>query len=126
MMLVAMVDDDTLSARADDLLWRWGDWSRHYFGLGYPRESVIGRVMREGPGAGHATVKAEIPIPPDVARAESAVLAMDGHIRQAVKYCYIQRMTIRDGAKRCRCSQTEYRDRIKRAVGFVAGWLAAT
>lgn len=110
---------------ADDLLYRWGVWSWHHFGLGYPRENTIGRVMREGPGAGHSSVKADIPMPDDIALAERAVLKMEAETRKAIKCKYILKMTDKDGSKRCRCGRTEYRNRLDQGIMFLAGMLAA-
>jgi len=74
------------------LLVAWGIWSLTDFArLGYPRQCIIARLIREG--AAGAAIKririSEIPSSPAVEAVEAAVVAMPEPLRAAIKTRYL-------------------------------------
>ena len=104
---------------ADILLHRWGFWSRYNLGLGYYSVSPIYRMMKEGDGAGHSATTAEIAMPRDIEIVEAIVNRFSNGIKRAIKYRYIASMADREGAKRCRCSQETFNQKINQAIDYV-------
>ncbi len=106
---------------ADALLNRWGIWSRDYHRIGWPSTSILSRIMVEGTGgAAHQNICQDIPMPDDVAQAERVIRRMDYNMRRVTKCRYLWKLTDNDGAKRCRCGKTSYRERVEKAQRFLA------
>ncbi len=105
---------------ADNLLARWGAWSRHSLGTGYAKENIINRMIREGGGAGHNAGAQAIPMAKDIETVESLINKMSKTIKKTVKIKYIARIPDCQAAKRCRCSEDEFARRINFAIDVVA------
>jgi len=112
-------------ANADVELKYWGNFMRRYRSeyLGFSHRNVIHRIMKEGTGASQATAPILVDVPEDIASIDRVVLAMDDKIRLSIEQKYIYRNYDKSGAKYCRCSKSEYRNRIKQGVAYVAGAL---
>jgi len=108
---------------AENLLYRWGIWSKHSIGLGYSSENIIGRIMREGPGASHSSVDRCIAAPADIQMADSIIAQAPPHIRKAAKIRYIGGIIDTQAAKKCRCSVGEFIDRTKKMIKLIASGL---
>lgn len=109
---------------AENLLLRWGDWSRSHSDLDYSSISIIGRMVEQGPGAGHADSNAEIAMPEDIAHCEKMVCRMSDIVKKAVKTKYVFRVTQEEAAKRLKCGRAEFRRRLDDGAMFLAGSLA--
>ncbi len=104
---------------ADELLDRWGIWSRSYHRIGWATTSILGRIAVEGHGAAHQTEYAGIPMADDVAQAEKSIAGMPFSMKRAVKSKYLWRLRDNDAAKRCYCGKTSYRAIIENAKWYL-------
>ena len=109
---------------AETLLYRWGDWSRSNSNLDYSSMSIIGRMIEQGPGAGHADRNQEISMPDDIAHCEKMVCKMEKIIKKAVITKYVFRVSQADAAKRFHCDRNEVRRRLDAGAMFLAGSFA--
>ena len=108
---------------ADNLLARWGAWSRYSLGTGYAKENIINRMIREGVGAGHCIGEQSIPMAEDIETAESLINKMSRTIKKSVKIKYIAQISNFQASKKCRCSEDEFVKRINFAIDVVAAEL---
>ena len=108
---------------AKSLLKQWGGYLRrnHTDYLGYPKENILGRVMREGFGASQATAPAEYNPPTYFETINKVVQHMEPSLRQAIYCRFYGRERDVHGAKLCKCSKSEYRNRVDRGIIFTAG-----
>lgn len=106
---------------AEVLLCRWGDWSRRNSDIGYSRISTIGKMMKEGGGAGYVSIAAGLAMPDDIAHAERIVCLVSIDIKRSLKAKYIWGLTERDAAEKFGCSRITHRQRIKNGIMFLAG-----
>ena len=104
---------------AELLLENWGRWNRGYQSLGISKH-IIGRVMDEGAGASHSTVKTEPHMSPAVEITELCVLQMDKPLQRVCKFKYIGQWSDRDAAKRLKLTLDIYEIRVNQAVLVVA------
>ena len=109
---------------AETLLYRWGDWSRRHPGIGFSSISVLGRMIEQGPGAGHGDINQGIAMPDNIEHCEKAVCKMERQIRKAIVTKYIYRVAQADAAKRFHCGRAELRRRLDAGVMFLAGSVA--
>lgn len=109
------------NSEADQLLCRWGAWSRHNISIGYSPENIIYKMMRDSFGAGHQSVRAEIAMPQKIQEVDAIIAGFRKGIIKAVKLQYIANLPVFDAANRCRCSEPEFNRRINYAVEVVAG-----
>ena len=110
-------------SEADELLIRWGAWSRHKVSIGHSTENIIYRLMKDQEGAGHQFVKPEIAMSKDIEFVESLVAQFRRGIKKAVKLQYIANLPVYTAAKACKCSEEEFTRRINWAIGIVASEL---
>lgn len=70
-------------------------WARHVRGpvvfIGWPPESILARMMREGAGAGESSARVKQPFPLDVQRVENAVVKLPQELREAIVVKYVLR-----------------------------------
>ena len=109
---------------ADTILARWGSWVRTHSDIGYNKENTIGRMMREGLGAGHSDLNLIENMPPEVEIAERIILKMSKEAQKAVKVKYLARLPNNDAAKKCRCNVDQYLSLVDKAVNFTARYLS--
>ena len=109
---------------AETLLYRWGDWSRRHPGIGFSSISVIGRMIEQGPGAGHGDVNQGIGMPDDIEHCEKAVCKMEILIKKDIVTKYIYRVSQIHAAKRLHCDRNEIRRRLDAGIMFLAGSMA--
>ena len=105
---------------ADNLLIRWGAWSRHNISIGYSSENIIYKMMREGGGAGHISVFAEIQMPADIERADAIIAKFRRGIKKAVRLRYIANLADQAASKICRCTEAEFSRRVNYAIDTIA------
>ena len=108
---------------ASSLLRQWAGYLRHNHTdyLGYPRENILGRVMREGAGASQATAPSEYSPPVYFETIDRIVSHMEPLLRQAIYYRFVDRLKDAEAAGKFKCSKSEYRNRVDRGIIFTAG-----
>ena len=106
---------------ADKLLDQWGEWSRGDFQNGHAKTNIIGRIMVEGAGASHDSEYQGIIMPESVEKCEKAITLMNLKMKRVTKCRYLWQLTIKDSSRRCRCSESTYRQRLDSVMWFVAG-----
>jgi hypothetical protein len=109
---------------ADTVLFLWGEWVRANKDLGFAKENSIGRIQRQGMGAGHVNLDQTEDMPPIVEIAERIILKMDAIDQKVVKAKYLARLEDNVAAKKCRCHIEEYLRRLGKSISFTAGCLA--
>jgi len=112
----------------DDRLHEWAEWARRMEdgGLGYPKESLNWRIMRQGPeGTAIKSSKGFHPAPMPVAieMVEVAILRMPPDMKEVVKLKYLERGSEKQKAKRAGRSERRFREDIDRAHYWLAGCL---
>lgn len=109
---------------ADNILFLWGTWVRAHSDLGFGRENTIGRMIRQGPGAGQVDSGQVEDMPVEVEIAERIVLKMEDIDQRVVKAKYIGRFEDNVAAKKCKCHVDDYLRRLGKSISFTAGCLA--
>lgn len=109
---------------AESLLHRWGQWSRSHSGLDFSSLSIIGRMIEQGPGAGHAGTGQTISMPDDIAHCEKIICRMSKSIRKTLVSKYVFGLSQKELAKYYHCDRNEIRRRIDNGVMFLAGAIA--
>lgn len=111
---------------ANHLLHEWGRWSRTHSGvsLQFPRRSVLGRVIDEGPAAGQPT-NTEIPMPNLVRITEEVLLIMPAANRVALELKFVYRLSDRVACRDMHCGHTAYRALVSAGIAYLEGYLAA-
>ena len=111
---------------AEVLLSAWGCWNRGNASLDYPRLSVIGRVIEQGPGASHTTIPGEPDMSPAVQLVERFILTLKPPFRYAINHRYIYNSPDNYAAKRLHCSPDIYRNRLDSAAELLEKYLVET
>ena len=106
---------------SETLLWKWGDWSRKTGGTG---KSILGRMIDQGPGAGHVDVNPPIAMPCNIEHCEKVICRMPTVIKKAVITKYVYRVSQSDAAKRFHCDRNEIRRRLDAGAMFLAGYFS--
>ena len=114
------------SSSAEVMLMSWGQWQRGHPSLGFPRLSVLGRVILEGPGASHATVLGEAHMPWQVEITERCVLEMPKTIQRVCKHRFIGDEPDHVVMKKLRLTQGELEQRIVQACNILSDYLVET
>lgn len=109
---------------AEDLLFRWGRWSRDNPGLKFSSCSTLGRVIEEGPGAGQVSRGTQIPMPEPIELCEQIVLSMPSDLQDAIIAKYVHRLRDMDASKSIHHGITQYRVLVMNGVMWTAGYLA--
>ena len=107
------------------MLISWGKYMRGH-NPAWPKLSVIGRVMKEGPAAGHATVVTEPHMPWQVEITERCVLDMPKKLQRVCKHRFIGNEPDFKARKKLRLTQREYEEGINQAVGILVNYLVET
>ncbi len=102
---------------------QWAEWNRDgRINLGYPRRTLIHRMMKEGAGAGHAAVAPAEEMPEAVFRVEQAIRALPDLERQAIKLKYLHiYLTDNMRAKKLHKSRAQFFIILDRARWFIRG-----
>lgn len=107
------------NSEADDLLNRWGAWSRHNISVGWPSINPIGRLIVDGGGAGHVAVPAGIPMPQEIQDVDVIMANLRSFLKYPAKLYYISRLSAMEGAKKCRCTEEDFNRRINAVIDIV-------
>ena len=95
----------------------WGPWAREtpYRSLGYGRETTLGRVIREGPGAGQTTTREE-PENPVAEEMEAKIVQLTKRQQRVIRMLYVSRYRMVEVAKRLRTSRAAVTQIHRRAL----------
>ena len=120
-----------MAVDAELMLIQWGAWVRSSGqSLGYPKESPISRVMREGAGASHATKKGEAHMPAAVEVIERCVLTMRANNRAKLRRICMHRFVGGENlptiARKLKIDEDTARARIAAAIDYVEKYLTET
>jgi hypothetical protein len=119
-----------MTVDAELMLIQWGAWVRSRgSGLGYPKESPISRVMREGAGASHATTKGEPYMSPSIEVVERCVLSMRenrNHLRRVCMHHFVGGESSRIIAHKLKTDEETINARIKAAIEYLDAFLVAS
>lgn len=105
---------------ADNLLTRWGAWSRHSIWIGAASENIIYKMMMDSAGAAHTQINAGIPQAKDIEQADAIIAKFRKGTKKAVKMYYIARLPAQLAAQKCRCGEDEFMRRINYAIDIIA------
>ena len=116
---------DTRKLEAEHFLTVWGAYTRRnkYENLGYKKENIIGRCMREGAGASQSTVPVIYDIPDDVEIMDKIMMMMPEDMRAVLECRFVKRMKDQDGAEYSNLSKSGYRNRVEQGISFVMAGL---
>ena len=117
-------------AWVDHLLWEWADWSRRRddAGLGYPRQTIEYRLMREGAGAAIRSTAGPrtIDMPEAVERVEAVIVKMPDRHKQVIREKYLRGLPDAQAAQLCGMSVGTYRRVLEQVHWYIAGHLETT
>ena len=101
----------------------WGKWARDRIAP-WPERTVRGRLIDEGPGAGHAAPGvAEIPEP--IAETDRAVAHLGDIDRRIVRTYYVEWAPLEQLARRAKMSPRQFQNVLNRARWRILGYLSA-
>jgi len=117
-----------MTVDAELMLIQWGAWVRSSGqSLGYPKESPISRVMREGAAASHATKKGEAHMPAAVEVIERCVLTMRANNRAKLRticmHHFVGNENLPTIARKLKIDEDTARARIAAAIDYVEKYL---
>ena len=108
------------NTEADELLARWGSWSRNNDGNGFASTSLLYRMWKESAGASHDRVFDGIAMADDIAQCEKIITDMNRPMKRMTKCKYLWGLTIEEGRKRMGYTESTYRRRIVAIQEFIA------
>lgn len=112
---------DNRCERYGDLrLSEWGKWAKHTSeGMGWPKETLLSRVIRYGERGAAQPGKPPTIIPEAIAEVDRIVCKMPKHIRIAVCEHYTTYAPSETKAKKLKISRSVFWSRIKAGQWFV-------
>ncbi len=110
-------------------LYDWGDWIRKHRDAAWSSENTIYAIMTDKVSAGYDRGHTEIYISNQVQQVEDAILSMQvffserkyKQIKRAFKIKFVAQVPDVEGYKRCKCSHSEYRNRLEKGINYIGG-----
>ena len=108
------------------MLWLWGNWARtsELGGLGYPRQSILGRLQKEGGILGRAVGARPIEVHAEAERVEAIVRRLHQRSPQheeMVRFRYLSGMSQHEIARKAKMSETRVRVMLREAISWIDG-----
>ena len=115
-----------MNDETERLLWVWGRWARtsELGGLGYPRQSILGRLQKEGGILGRAMGSRPIEVHAEAERVEEIVRRL--HQRsprheEMVRRRYVIGMSMHEISREMKAGETLVRTTLREAVSWIDG-----
>lgn len=102
----------------------WARWSREKTPGGWPDRTILGRLIEEGPGAGHSST-APTEIPAAIAEIDRAVAHLTGDDRRVIREYYLRWEPREVLARRLRLTPKRLDGILNRARWRIVGFLSA-